>query len=333
MRVEIFKLFKEGPILLHIGLRRMDRTSTIVHSDTLFSALSNSLIKLWGEEKFEIFEEKLVISSLFIGLRMPNFDILFVPMPDIFIKLPHDKSDQHKKYKKIQWISLKALGKILNFFDKENLSINLENLDDFSFLNSKFLVTKGEFEEIKEEIDFIGTILEPKVSVNRESSASENLFFQENLILWPIKTSNNVEIRPFLYFFKKEGPDLDSIFIPALNLFIEEGIGGERSTGKGIFDYYEKELTDLPDEGNLEITLSLTTPMREEVDNLIYYQIIKRDGFVFYNAPKGFRKKVHYKVKEGALVKSPYVGENINVSPVEELRVISYGKNLGYKFS
>jgi len=45
------------------------------------------------------------------------------------------------------------------------------------------------------------------------------------------------------------------------------------------------------------------------------------------------RKKTHYKIKEVALVKSPYIGENINVSPIENMKVISYGKNVGLKFS
>ncbi len=332
MKVEVFKLFKEDPILLHIGLRRMDRTSTLIHSDTLFSALSNSLIKLFGEEEFNLFEKKLIISSIFIGLRLTNFDILFLPMPDIFLKLPPEKHDQHKKYKKVQWISLRGLTKILEFFDKESLLINLENLEDFKFLNNKFLVSKEEFSEINEEIEFVDTILEPKVSIDRENNNSQSLFFQENILLWQTKTSNNIEIKPFLYFLKEEAPELEKIFIPTLNLFIEEGLGGERSTGKGIFDYYEKDNIEIPNEGNFEITLSLTTPKKEEVNNLIYYQIIKRDGFIFYNQPMGFKKKTHYKVKEGALVKSPYIGENIDVSPIESLRVISYGKNLGYKF-
>lgn len=333
MKVKVFKLFKKDPILLHIGIRRMDRTSTVIHSDTLFSALSNSLLKLFGEEEFNLFERKLIISSMFIGLRLPNCDILFLPMPDIFLKLPSEKHDQHKKYKKIQWISLKGLTKILEFFDKENLLINLENLEDFKFLNNKFLVLKEEFNELKEEIEFMDTILEPKVSVDRENNKSQNLFFQENMILWRIRASNNIEIEPFLYFLKEEDSELEKIFIPTLNLFIEEGLGGERSTGKGIFDYYEKDILEIPDKGDFEITLSLTTPQKEEINNLIYYQIIKRDGFIFYNQPTGLRKKTHYKIKEGALVRSPYKGENINVSPIKDLKVISYGKNLGYKFS
>lgn len=330
MKVEVYKLFKEDPILLHIGLRRMDRTSTLIHSDTLFSALSNSFIKLFGEDKFNIFEDNLVISSIFIGLRLQEKDILFLPMPEIPLKVD---DEQHKKYKKIQWISKDALFELLKFFDKENFQIFIKDTTYLKFLNSKTLVLKEEFDHIGEEIKFIDTILEPKVSVDRENNKSVNLYFQENLILSQIKTSKGIKITPFLYFFKYINSELESLFIPTINLFVEEGLGGERTTGKGFFNYYEKDSIDFSEQGDFEITLSTTIPKREEVNNLIYYQIIKRDGFIFYKYPTGMKKKTHYKLKEGALVKSPYKGENINVSPVENMKVISYGKNLGIKFS
>lgn len=330
MKVEAIKLFKDGPILLHIGLRRMDRTSTIIHSDTLFSALSNALIKLLGGEKFSTLEEKLIISSLFPGLKESTREILFLPMPNIPIRI--EESTEYKKYKKIQWISLEAFRLLIKGFDKEDKIIRLDSTKGFAFLNSKSLITEVEFEGIGEEVNFIDTILEPKVSLSRETQ-EPNLYFQENLGLYPVKTSTNKELVPFLYFLKTKDSELDSLFLPALNLFIEEGLGGERTTGKGIFDCYETEELDLPDNGSFEVTLSLTLPRKEEIGNLIYYQLAKRDGFIYYQKATNFRKKTHFKIREGALVKSPYLGENVDVSPRKDMRVISYGRSLGFKFS
>jgi len=332
MRVEVIKLFKDGPILLHIGLRRMDRTSNIIHSDTLFSALSDVLIKLLGEKRFDIFEKKILLSSVFPGLRGTSRDILFLPMPEIPLKPEESVELEHKKYKKIQWISLEAFKELIKGFDREKMVIEFISPEKFKFLNSRILVTVPEFAEIGEEINFMDTLLEPKVSLSRDSQ-EPNLYFQENLELYPIKTSLNKELVPFLYFLKAKDDELNSIFIPVLNLFIEEGIGGERTTGKGIFDSYQTEEMDIPDRGDFEVTLSLTFPKREEVDNLIYYQLVKRDGFIYYQKPTGLRKKTHFKIREGALVKSPYLGENIDVSPRRDMRVISYGKSLGFKFS
>jgi len=93
------------------------------------------------------------------------------------------------------------------------------------------------------------------------------------------------------------------------------------------------EEMDIPDRGDFEVTLSLTLPKREEVDNLVYYQLVKRDGFIYYQKATGLRKKTHFKIKEGALVKSPYLGESVNVSPRKDMRVISYGRSIGFKFS
>lgn len=338
MKVEVYKLLKEGPLLLHIGLRRLDRTSNIIHSDTLFSALSNSLTKLFGEEKFDLFEKNLVISSVFPGLRLSK-DILLLPKPEIPIKT---SEEDHKKYKKLQWISLDALKKLLENFDKNLKQISLQNVEEFKFLNPRTLITKSEFEEIGEEIYFMSTILEPKVRVSRETYYKANadeeksyttLYFQENLELHPIKLSNGKIITPFLYFLKMKNDEIEELFTPSLNLTIEEGLGGERTTGKGIFDTFEKEELEVPENGEFEISLSLTFPKREEVDNLIYYQLVKRDGFIYYQKPTGYRKKTHYKIAEGALVRSPYVGENVDVSPISSMKVISYGKSLGFKIS
>ncbi len=337
MKVEVYKLLKEGPLLLHIGLRRLDRTSNIIHSDTLFSALSNSLTKLFGEEKFDLFEKNLVISSVFPGLRLSK-DILLLPKPEIPIKT---SEEDHKKYKKFQWISLEALKKLLANFDKNSKQIFLQDVTEFKFLNSRTLITKSEFEEIGEEIYFMSTILEPKVRVSRATYKAnideENyytiLYFQENLELHPIKLSNKKAITPFLYFLKMKNNEIEELFTPSLNLTIEEGLGGERTTGKGIFDTFEKEELEIPENGEFEISLSLTFPKREEVNNLIYYQLVKRDGFIYHQKPTGYRKKTHYKIAEGALVKSPYIGENIDVSPINSMKVISYGKSLGFKFS
>ncbi|MGC8971617.1 MAG: type III-A CRISPR-associated RAMP protein Csm4 [bacterium] len=330
MKLEIVKFFKNDPILLHIGLRRMDRTSTIIHSDTLFSALSNALIKLLGEKEFDIFEEKIILSSLFLGLKGPISEILFLPMPSIPLRI--EELTEYKRYKKIQWASFEAFKLLVEDFDKESRVIKLDSTEKFVLLNSKSLITRLEFEEIKEEVNFIDTILEPKVFLSRNTQ-EPSLYFQENLGLYPVKISKDKELIPFLYFLKVKDSELDSIFIPVLNLFIEEGIGGERTTGKGIFDYYEIEDLDLPDSGDFEITLSLTLPRKEDVRNLIYYQLAKRDGFIYYQKATSFRKKTHFKIKEGALVRSPYLGENINVSPREDMRVISYGKSLSFKFS
>jgi uncharacterized protein (TIGR00296 family) len=197
------------------------------------------------------------------------------------------------------------------------------------------------FEKIEEGKDeniiFMETNLEPKVSIPRVPIISEEktqgLYFQENLDFYTITTSKGKKLIPFLYFLKTIDASLDEIFIPALNLFIEEGIGGERSTGKGQFDFYEKDESDLPDNGDFEITLSLSLPRREEVNNIIYFNLVKRDGFIYYQKPTGYRKKTHFKIGEGSLVRTPYIGENIDVSPIKDMRVISYGKSIGWKFS
>lgn len=315
------KLFPPDIFRIRVGDGRIDKVSSMIHSDTLFSAIVNCYIKLFGDSKVKDFVDRLLISSLLYGIRIEEREILFLPKP--IIDLRSDTDLDVKLLKRIEWISIGAFKRVVDRFNGSSIGIDIAEL---SFLNSRFLISKDEdFREGKNYVDFISTSLEPKVSLEREHNTSKNLYFQEELEIRSIELDNGFKVKPFLYFIVKNPQD--ELFY-TMNLLIEEGIGGERSFGKGVFNYWEKDSIEIPDDGNYGILLSLVTPKKEEIDSILYYGLVKRDGFIYHNGPVGIRKKRHYKLSEGSLVRLPFEGQNIDVSPIREKSVISYGKSL-----
>lgn len=323
MKYKIYKLFPYNYCHIKVSEGRLDRASMFIHSDTLFSGLINCYTKLFGEKDLDIFIDNLVISSLFYGLKFSNQELFFVPKPLLIVK----NFDNLKEFKKLNWVSIKSLEKLLSKFDGES---TIFKLDEFIFLNSQFLITKEEkFTELKEDIKFVDTIIEPKVNIDRTSYFSKYLYFQEEIMIKKIFINEKLILEPFLYFIVEEPIEhLTSI----LNMLVEDGIGGERNFGKGVFSFWEEGEIDIPNSSDYGMLLSLTIPKNEELEKVIFYKLIKKDGFIYYNQPLGLKKIKHFKIQEGSIVKMPFMGQNINVSPINDIKVISYGKSFCWPF-
>ncbi|NLJ37169.1 MAG: type III-A CRISPR-associated RAMP protein Csm4 [Candidatus Atribacteria bacterium] len=337
MTFQVVKLIPSDNFRMRIGKGRMDRIEDLVHADTLFSALVNVGIKLHGEEHFIPIIDSLCISSVFYGLRIQegkvNRDLLFFPRPKGRFLEPSDLT-QRKKQKQISWLSAAALSRIFQTFDaeKEIFQIDLLDPDQFTLLNPQFCITSKEsIFWHKENGPFFKTTLEPKVPISRTNTKSLDLYYQAEMEFCPQKVTLDRSLNPFL-FFLIEGSLLTKDLISTLHLFIEEGLGGERASGKGTFASWEHELFPLPQKGDIMMLLSSSVPRREEMDQLISYDLLKREGFLFWNQPIGKRKKSHYVLREGSLVKLPFLGKNLEVSPLPDKRAIAYGKAMGWPF-
>ncbi|MDI3530413.1 MAG: CRISPR-associated protein Csm4 [Candidatus Atribacteria bacterium] len=334
MKCRVVKLFSKNVVCLRPGAGRMDRTESMIHADTLFSALCNALLKLYDEGVLLQFAERVVLSSLFPGLRSEDGkDLLFLPRP----VAPFSTSDtdllRRKKEKKVSWFSWKAFAKVISRFNAKQLRF------DCNLLNEEIFALEGRFALLSEEKEMLGALqgfgflsgVEPHVAIDRVSNTAfeeGGFYFQENLVL----TTGTENTTPFLYFLVHY-ERFEEVLQPALNLLVEEGIGGERHQGKGIFDRWESEEIELPDQGNYLALFSVALPNREETGNLIYYDLVLRRGFVYHGGPTAFYKKPIFKLVEGSIVRLPFAGCNIDVAPRDDYRVISYGKALGFAFS
>jgi CRISPR-associated protein Csm4 len=116
----------------------------------------------------------------------------------------------------------------------------------------------------------------------------------------------------------------------ALRLLGDEGLGGERSSGRGLFSLDHGSISLGSDEGDVAMLLSLCRPRREETVILprSYYGLISRRGWVAGKSDR--RKKSVRMLIEGSVVPYP---ENL-VGCMEDVsgegtkkgkRILSYG--------
>lgn len=314
-------------------------------SDTLFGAICWGIKRLYGEEKllkilnqFDTDSLPFLISSAFPLLENSQGDLLsFYPKPistglrsnDIDIlanKLSNGnfkKSQvkvitEYKKYKKADYIS-EALLKdmILKKSDKDIFEEYL--LSDEIVVISGLLMKKSEIEKIFNgivpEIFKLTTV--QKNSIDRLSMSTGEVgqtFYQQEIY------SSNC----FRLHFLIETSDIDFL-IPIFRYLEDEGIGGNRSTGKSMYRIEvigEKELPS--SNNNVFMTLSRFIPLPSEVNwnnEIACYEIfpyrskIDSDGEFMDENENIWKNKVMY-LKEGSIFKANERKEYYGYCPV-----------------
>ncbi len=351
--------FHFGKIALDVDTS-LDETSAIFHSDALFSAIIQTVERLWGEaERFiKFFEDGVVsISSCFHCLEKADGEFIwFLPKPihfNILEKL--DDNNERKKLSKIHFISKKVweMGLKPSQWKGECL-----------ILQKEFVLHKSELPEIVVPLHDSMKIYEvqslPKVSTHKPSK-EDSIYFQTNVQLatnrklLDKKNLNYEELRANLpkvhYYFlldyiqfpdEEEQEEITNKIETAIRILADSGIGGERSVGCGklnsveFIDDFEMEV----DEGKYWCSLSLLNPLPEEMSHLMYWKMITRGGRrisksqVLTNTtlpeeyiPKIKRVKM---LEEGALLTEAINGQ---VVPIPEPKYDSHHKRSGKGFS
>lgn len=111
------------------------------------------------------------------------------------------------------------------------------------------------------------------------------------------------------WYFLLQGNDLEELIIPALRFWEHNGIGGDRSIGKGHFrieiaDY--KLSTPASDEANAMMTLSLYRPLPAELEQMAQhphlhaYALESRQGRTLWRDQKRLDKSLLY-FREGSV--------------------------------
>lgn len=298
MNFTCYKLYFKSP--LHIGDREQffEDTLTYIPSDTLFSAFCHSYLLLFGKSELEIMltnfyncTPPFLISSCF---PFSN-STFFLPVPKNPEHISH--SEDYKKYKKVQYVEKSAFERLITntqseiqYTDNTVPSLDRDNTQKIYSIN-----------------------VLPRVSLSRlNNSPGENYFhfgevtFKENCGLY------------FLVDFKND--EFKELFFDAvLRLMQDEGIGGDRSVGKGIFTYKKEENFAIEVNANAKwcVNLSLYSPKENEIDNLRdgYYELVERKGYIFSPEIKSLRKKSAVFFKEGSIFPSKKIGRLLNVTP------------------
>ncbi|MGC8789739.1 MAG: type III-A CRISPR-associated RAMP protein Csm4 [Caldisericum sp.] len=319
--MKIVKLYPNKNSKYHFGETGLDDSLLYFPSPSLFSAIVNNFVKLYGEKEVDNLL-KIRISSLFPAYK----EVYFVPKPFLKILPEELQSQKPKLSKRIQFISLSYLKEINNP-PKDITEKNV--VQGFLFSNRDKEMLNGELPKILFEKDF-----EIKINLSKPYDSSD------------IKDSKSGPYEVFyiypgekVYFYfllddSELSEDTKEKLIAAINLIQDEGLGGERGTGAGAFDKLEiqeeKEFSEYI--RNIEnplyhVTLSMVIPKdQDEFNEFESYALIKRSGYIFNSKTTNLRKKEVYAIKEGSIFKSNVYGKVVDVSPEPSIKIYQYGK-------
>lgn len=316
--------------LFHFGEGSLVDVSHIIHSDTLFSAIANiyELVYEEGEEFVKLVEEnKLNFSSAFPLLEEINSRALiyFLPKPNIIYK---SNESLGKKEKKIKFLSLKAFKKISESIDNSLLLADFD-LSEFRIIADQYALLSEEIRLAENDnLKFITEQIFPKTAVHKESRR-DAFYFQTDIQLVPLSDENKkIAYKSHFYFLLRDSliPTEKKKLITCLRILADEGIGGERGSGKGfVEEIIIKEFNDLSVyQTNYFMTVSLTNPASQsEFDNILRYDLIKRGGGsigtsdendIDFQKANYHRKQVRM-VTEGSIANAKIIGRVVDVSP------------------
>ncbi len=342
-----------------IGKGHAGGIDTIIHSDTLFGAICNNYRKLYGKEKLENFienikkERKIRFSSCFHALDTCKIkdgkeecknSIYFFPKPRKKLNL-NDESEENKEknpksLKKIEFVSKGVIEKIQN---NEEIEFN----DDL-IIDEQYLICKKDYEKLgltpylndndekkkrlKNCLDTISIykiIEEQKVNVDRTLEVSDTFLapkMQLQKSKYFVKNKNGREefvVHSLFYFLLECGKTPGKELKAAIRLIADEGIGGDRSIGCGLFEKIDFEyLGDKPHKNRTEngrafMNLSLIFPEWKDFENIESFNLIDRTSFISSFKEKSYMSKKVRLIEEGSIFRDKVKGDLVSVGTSE----------------
>ncbi|MGI6226103.1 MAG: type III-A CRISPR-associated RAMP protein Csm4 [Peptococcales bacterium] len=309
--------------------------SEFFSSDKLFSAIINNLSLIYSNEVVEkvinTFSSSQSISSLCYGLDIidnktgvKKRTLYFLPKPKAVI-MPINVKERDlssiKGSKKVNWVSLAAFQEIIDNWDPDTSSINY-NFSRLTLIGNKFACLSDEIQELNisatelNDLNFINMDSRPRLKMERFTDESIDYYDQEEMEVRQQKTDNYYFL-PFMYFLLK-GENCKE-FDAAIRLIPDEGLGGKRSLGMGVFNSIEEfDCSDFlaqNENGSYYISLSCVYPQKTEVNELISYELDNRNGYVYSGAGRSYRKKSIRVIKEGSVFKRKIEGQVADITP------------------
>lgn len=282
------------PFGLHVssggfGLTKVDN---ILHNDTIFSAIVNNALKIYDDD----FVNDLINSDILLSSAFPYIDnILFFPKPFNFRPNLEDDYTKLKSFKKVKFIGKSVFEKIINNNFVQN-EFQFENIIS-GFWDEKFDTNKNLYNK-----EFSKSIIRPRCTIDRITNQTEifnfaELYFADNAGLYFLVDYGNSE-------------NLRTKFETVLRFMGDEGIGADRTYGKGLYSLKIQEVElEIPNDYKYQILLSLYNPVSDnnnEFDKIdfdnSYVDIINRAGWITYYQPITIRRQKVNVITEGSIL-------------------------------
>lgn len=281
--MKAYKLKFHSSFHLDSGTAVDGPSEIFIKSDTLFSAICSAANKFYGSVVVEEFlkQDSLILSSAFPFLN----DEYFFPRPLNYY--PNiDNNEMIKDFKKIKFVSEKYLKDILN-----------HNEIDRSLINKNYILNGCWRTQKSKEGDIIFETNEnPHIVIDRISNSTQ-IFYKTEVYF-----SKNAG----LFFLANVKDELINKFESVLRFIGDEGIGADRTIGKGLFEVEEiqefsLESAALPDS---YYSLSLYSPSEKEFNAILpkesFYEFDIRKGWLSNNT---LRRKSLRMFAEGSIIK------------------------------
>lgn len=311
----------------HLGLEDdLEISEHYIHSDTLFSGICNAFRLLYGSEGLNDFLESYKNNPVFFSSAFPYIkDILLFPLPKSLDLSKHTISHELKKFQKIEFVSEIIFKDIIT------------GKDISEYLKEENLIQKGMVlltKEEKEKYNILNIWNEreiPRSVIDRET---------HDLDIYHFKEVSFLKSCGLFFLIDFNNSEYKEKIIASIRLLGDEGIGGDRSYGKGLFSVEFRDYSlKAYQKGNNFITLSLYYPQDLEMDKISfldsYYELILRKGWIYSQDGKSMRRKTIRMFSEGSVfkyenLKEP-LGRLVDVTPEEFFMHKIY--RYGYAFS
>ncbi|VEP18162.1 Type III-A CRISPR-associated RAMP protein Csm4 [Hyella patelloides LEGE 07179] len=322
---------------LGIGI---EETSERVYSDTLFSAWINAYAKLRGKESVsEILEQFLDIDNIPFSLsstfiyQQPQKEtktIYYLPRP---LCLPSGYPTEEeggdlaffKTFKKLKYLPIDIWQR---WYQGNGFSENDRNeliVKTIKSANTSQVLTKAGTFQYKDNYKFSKL---PKVSIDRVTHASN--FYHTGFVQYRWEENYSSGLYFLVNFLDSEW---ENTFFEVLEFLGDEGLGGERSSGAGRFQYTRKKTLSKQWNKVLKFNQSsyhsllslfwtddsfhLQQLLGEEDKPIASYELKERGGWIGSYSSDGRqlrRKKVHMFAEGSVFSKIPR-GKLANVKP------------------
>lgn len=260
--------------MVHIGELGigLEESSIYLPADSIFSTIVNALTRL-GIDNIEEFCTSVKEGAIKISSAFPFHDkSYFFPKPLVMPKLSDDIIfEGSKKIKDLPYVPKCIFEKWLN--QSEISQDDLKNLpNDLGLRKLTF----------------------PKVGISRADNAA-NIYY-----LGAIAFSSSAGL---FFLLDCENQNLyDDYIVSALKFLQDDGIGGKRTWGFGLFEYEQDTITlNVPDNDDWVVTLSPILPSYPK--NMKAWHFVKRGGYVYSkNLNIQLKKPKYLLLGEGSIV-------------------------------
>lgn len=284
MQATKFRLHFTAPLHIASAGVGFEQASWVVHSDTLFSAIITVWSHLDAEQAGRIANAEsppFLLSSAF-----PYHGALeFYPKP--LIRSPIAVAEQHrKKLARVQFIEAEIFRKLLErqrlVFDPSGTRqggrfwASLMPPASSSSVDENGLQPEAKQKIVHEEL-IMQEMEVPRVVIDRVTNQGMNYYVSELRF---------VEQAGLFFWARFLEPAYQKPFMQVLRLLGDEGLGLDRTSGKGLFEIENASDSALPGPSAAQrfLTLSLYAPESEEIDHGLLqhsgYELVQRSGYV-----------------------------------------------------